>query len=282
MADKTWDGTDSGNEGDYSVADNWVASGVPTAADDVSLQYTSTQAINAGLNQSAVAIADFIVNAGYTGSIGDETVAGTPTYLQIDPDYFQFAGTGTSYIDLGSAAIDVEIQNTKSAASGKRGLYLKGSAIDDLSVIGGDVGVSYFHDETSTVTDAFVSRQGDLLIGRGTTLTNGTINGGTLTVHCGATLLTCHEGTLITEHTGAITSIDVYGGEARLNSTGTITNLTIDGGTVDMTYSNLPRTITNLIMYPDSTLIYDDNIVTITNLFNGGVGEAVNVSMTKA
>lgn len=68
MANKTWVGTDTGNEGDWGTAANWSPSGVPVATDDVRIP-AGSNAITGTLNQSAVALGDVIVEEGYTAAI---------------------------------------------------------------------------------------------------------------------------------------------------------------------------------------------------------------------
>jgi len=262
MADnKTWVGDDSGNEGDWSVAANWSPSGVPVATDHVRIPASSSEDITAGLNQSAVALGDVIVEKGYTGTIG--TSAG---YLQIDPNRFQFEGTGESYIDLGSAAIDVLILDTATApATGQHGLYLKGSAIAILSVLDGDVAVAGLHGETATVTTArTVGDRAKLTLGAGVTLTNLDTVKGEATLRCACTTIDVLGGQLTTEEVGAITTLNVRDGTAYPNSTGTITTLNLHGGTVDLTGSGLARTITTLV-HNGGAILYDPASVTITN-----------------
>jgi hypothetical protein len=260
MANKTWVGNDSGNEGDYSVAANWSPSGVPSASDHVRIPASSTQNISSGLDQSAVAIGDFIVEEGYSGTIGSAT-----GYLQIDPDRFEFNGSGQSWIDIGSAAIDVQILGTATASTGERGLYLKGSAIDELAILGGNVGVAAVHGETATVTTCRVTGPtADVWVGAGTTLTTLNVSQGTVRLRCAATTVTQYGGTLYTEESGAITTINLEGGTLYPNSSGTITTLNADGGTADFTASGLGRTVSTLKQNPGSAITYDPSVLTIT------------------
>lgn len=257
MANKTWAGTD----GNYGTAGNWSPSGVPEAGDHVRIPASSSQSITSGLDQSAVAIGDFIVEEGYTGTIG--TSAG---YLQIDPNRFEFNGSGQAFIDIGSAAIDVQVLGTANADTGERGLYLKGSAIDELAVIGGNVGVAAIHGETATVTTCRITgATADVWLGAGVTLTTLRINAGTCRLRCAATTVNVYSGTLYTEETGAVTTINVEGGTVYPNSSGTVTTLNAEGGTTDFTKSGLARTVTTLKQNPGSTITYDPAVLTITN-----------------
>lgn len=264
MATNYWTGAVSTA---YNTAGNWSLGAAPIATNDVRLRAASTVAIASGLDQSAVAIADFIVEPGYSGAIGT-TASGVPTYLQIDPDRFQFAGTGQSYIDIGAAAIDALIDNTTTPGTGLRGLYLLGSAIANLIVSGGSVGVAAVPGSTSTVATAQVLG-GSLLLGSGTSLTTLRVNGGEALVECALTTVNQYGGIVTTSGIGAITTYNCFGGTAILNSSGTITTLNIyPGATVIFTGSNKARTVTTTVFNPGPaacTLIFDPAVITQTN-----------------
>ena len=259
MANKIWVGTDSGNEGNWATAANWSPSGAPGAGDDVRLVAENTQAIIGTLDQSAVALGDFIVEDGYSGTIGTSAAD-----LQLDPNRFEFAGSGVAYIDVSGAAISALITKTASAPVGKRGLYIKGSAIATLTVQNGTVGVATIHSTTATVTTAVASGSGaDLWIGEGVTLTNLYVNDGTVSLRSAATTINMFGGTLLTEEVGAITTINQYAGMSTLSSIGTITTLNHNGGIADLSQIGLARTVTTYSPQKGATLI-DNPIVTIT------------------
>mgnify|MGYP003645306756 CR=1 FL=1 len=118
MADKIWTGATSG---DYGVSTNWSPSGVPIAADSVY----------------------FTADYNVTGKIGTLALG----YLQIDPDSFSFSGSDVCFIDVGAAAIDLDVRGTGGGGS-TRGLYVKGSAIAVLSLINGNLGLANQYGET--------------------------------------------------------------------------------------------------------------------------------------
>jgi hypothetical protein len=240
MANKTWLGNDSGNEGDWATAANWSPAVVPTTGDDVRLVADYNNAVTAGLDQSAVAVGDVIVEEGFTSAIGTATAE-----LQIDPNRFEFSGSGTSYIDLGSAAIPAQILGTANADSGKRGLYLFGSALTIVNVEAGSVGLASRHGDTGTITTVRINGSGaDLWLGEGLTLTTLDILAGVAALRCGATTVNIYGGELTTAEVAAITTLTIHGGEAVLNATGTVTTLNHEGGTVELTQSGATRTIT--------------------------------------
>jgi hypothetical protein len=181
MADKIWIGTD----GNYGTAGNWSPSGVPTTSDSVYLTQDYNGAITAGLDQSAVAIDKFVVD-GYTGKIGTLALG----YLQIDPDSFSFNGSDVSFIDVGAAAINLDIRSTAGGGT-TRGLYLKGSAIAVLSLIRGDVGLAHQYGETSTAATIRVTG-GTLVCGTGATLTTIDSYGGTTRLGANVTTLNAY------------------------------------------------------------------------------------------
>lgn len=248
-----------GTDGNYSTGANWSGGSAPSAGDYVRIP-RGTGNITAGLDQSAVAIGDFIVEDGYTGTIGSSS-----GYLIIDPDRFEFSGQGEAWINIGTAAISPQIWKTAQAAEGYRGLYFKGSAIATLNVVSGQVGVAVVHGETSTITTCRVVEAGaSVWLGAGVTLTTFEQLDGENILRCAATTVRCHGGQLTTREIGAITTVTVNGGEFVPNSTGTITTLNLNGGSVDCGQSGAARTITTLKRNPGSSFRYDPNVITIT------------------
>ena len=256
MATKSWVGTDTGNESDYSVAANWSPSGVPAAADTVILPGTSSQNITAGLDQSAIALAAFIVEDGYSGTIG--TSAG---YLQIDADTITFDGSGAAYIDTGSADVDFDVTGTATATAGSFGLYIIGTNIDDLSVKSGTVGVAVLPGEAATLADARVLG-GKLTIGAGVTQLNLEADGGTTTHKNTITTVKVFSGTVNAEVSGQATTIYSFGGTYNLNGTGNPTTLNLEGGTIDTTGSGISRSVATLY-FASGTLKMDPNIFSV-------------------
>lgn len=264
MANKTWIGTD----GDYSVAGNWSPSGVPLAGDVVHLP-AGAGAISAGLTQSGVALAEFVVEEGYTGLIGSS--AG---YLQITTTIFRYSGKGVAYIDLSASACSPEIRDSADASFGSRGLYLLGSALNVVNVINGDVGLAARFAETSTAaTVRVVGAKAAATLGAGVTLANFYQTGGAATLRCAATVATVWGGELTTLDAGAIATMHVNGGIVHSESTGTITTLNANGGEIDFTGSGATRTVTTLNQNAGSVVTYDPAVLTITtrNAPNGPV-----------
>lgn len=254
---KTWIGTD----GNYSANGNWSPANVPAATDHVRLP-AGGGSISSGLNQSAVAIGDFIVEPGYTGLIGTSAAN-----LQIDPDRFIFEGQGLAYIDIAAAAIDLLIRSTASAIDGYRGLYLKGTAIDELAIEAGSVGLAFRHGEASQATSIrLLTSQADFIAGAGCTLTSATLQmlAGLAKIRASLGTLNLYGGNIETQESMVLTAGNIRGGTYIGNSTGNVTAMTIDAGTVDFNQLGLARTVVTL-KHNKGTLIYDPATLTITN-----------------
>lgn len=234
---------------------------VPVATDHVRIP-AGSGAIT-GVDQSSVAIGDFIVEEGYTGTIGSATAP-----LRIDPDKFEFAGTGTSYIDISAAAIDVEIKNAGTGQTGTAGLYLIGSAMDEVAIAKGTVGIAMQHGNTATAATVRVNGQAaTVYLGKGCMLTTLYVVQGTAYQRCASTTTTIYGGKLFTEEAGGINELNVNGNAyATLNSTGTVAtiNQNSSSSTVDLLQSAETRIITDY-NWNSGTLLIDENYVTITN-----------------
>lgn len=253
-----------GGDPDAQALDHVQFRSIPVASDDVRIP-AGTASISSGLNQSGVAIADFVVEEGYEGDIGTST-----EYLRIDPDRFEFSATsGTAYIDVGSASnLDCQIYSTGTPDTGERGLYLLGSSIDVLNVVRGYVGVAVRHGETSTVATArVIDNDASLWIGEGCALTTYQQQSGNGRLRTGGTVTTVliYDGDLITEETVAITTLNHKGGFVTANATGTVTTWNLYGGTIYLNRSGAARTISTLNKYRGNWQIYrNKEAVTIT------------------
>lgn len=254
MTDKIWTGA---TDGDYGTATNWSPSGVPVATDSVYLTADYSVDITGSLDQSSVAINEFVVD-GFKGKIGTLALG----YLQINPDLVSFKGSGVAFIDVGAAAIDLDIRSTASGGS-TRGLYIKGSAIAVLSMIRGDVGLANQYGETSTAATIRVTG-GTLVCGTGATLTTVDAYGGTTTLRTNVTTLNAYSGNVSTSSSAAITTLNGYGGTVTHNGTGTITTANLEGATLDLTNSGMARTVTTLNLRANGTIVYDPSVITIT------------------
>lgn len=232
--------------------------------------------IDEGLDFSAVDLVDWIVEEGYDGDVGSATGY---LHVSLSGRLSWHATGGTAYIDVGASAISPEILSTGTGqATGGRGLYLLGSALVTLDVHGGSVALAALPGETSTVTTIRVTgQQASAWAGPGVTLTTWYQQGGTdCRLRCAATTIRVWDGLLTTDDVGAYTTVQIYGGTFRGNSTGTITSLTLDQGIADFRGSGLSRTISTLTLN-GGTVLVDRTIVTITtfSLPNGPISVAM-------
>jgi len=275
---KIWVGTDTGNEGDYSVAANWSPSGVPVATDNVYFK-DSSQDCDGGLDQSAVALGSLNIAQSYTGKIGT-----TSAYLQVGADTVKIGhhfgpgsptGSGRIKIDLGSVtAAAVTVENTSSSPTETTKppvRLLAANAGTTIEVRKGKATIAFDTGETSTIdkcTVSYVSHKNtdaEVIIGEGVTLTTFEQTGGDNVLQCAATTVDAEGGSLLTTGSGAITTLNAKGAKVTPNSTGTITTLDIDGGDVDFLKSAAARTVTNCTLDEPGTLKRDPAVVTITN-----------------
>lgn len=234
---------------------------VPVATDHVRLPVGC--GAFGGYDFTGVAIGDFIVEDGCAAAIGSATVP-----LSIDPDLFDFAGTGLSYINsIGAIAHDV--RNAKVGSGGAMGLYLTLSAAAVLTVLKGTVGLAVRHGEISTAATVRVTGpNAKVYLGKGVTNTTSYAAKGSLFQSCaGTTANIVGNASFVTEEAGAIGTVNMDGtASAELNSTGAITALNMPAsysGTVDMLQSSEARAI-GTVTQKGGTLLFDDTIVTIT------------------
>lgn len=268
MADAIWYGTTSTA---WATSANWSSD--PTTGDHVRLVALYNNAL-AGSDQSSLALGDFIVESGHSATIGSKT-----TNLKIDPNYFSFAGRGQAFIDLHSAAITAQISKTAAGAVGEHGLYLVGSALTELSVTGGDVGVAAVHNTTATVTTCNISG-GSVAFGEGASLTTVNVYSGSVVLRAGCTTLNVYGGSVTLEEQAAVTTLNLKGsGTVNYNSTGTLATANLDSGLLDCTQVGLTRTISTLKINA-GTISYDPGVVTISARSNPD--DPVTDSVTKA
>lgn len=233
---------------------------IPVAGDFVRIP-NGSGAIT-GTDQSSVSLGGFVVEEGHTNTIGSATLP-----LSITTSGFEYSGTGISYINLAASAISPDIRNATTGQSGSPGLFLTGSALSVLTVLKGTVGLAALFGQTATATTVRVNGQsGALILGKNASITNVYCFRGTILQNCAATTVSVYGGTLTTEESGAITTLNIdEAGNATLNSTGTITTLNMQAaltGIVDMLQSAEARTITTLNQKA-GTIKLDKGIVTV-------------------
>lgn len=238
---------------------------LPKAGENVRWAHNSASINSAtGIDQSAVAILSFIVEAGCEAEFGSATLG----YLSIDPDNFEFSGKGEAWINLHTAPTPVRIHDTFAPSEGAYGLYLRGTGMTVVDITGGSVGIAVRPGEISTATTVRVSEEASkVTLGNGLTLTNLHTYAGETTVRCGVTTTIQYGGTITTEESGAMTTVTQKGGKYIYNSTGTITTYNRYAGDLETNHSGAARTISTLNIYNGSGSIpYNKEAVTITTL----------------
>ena len=270
MADCIW--TNGNSDGDWANAANWSGS-VPVAGDDIFFTSEYIGDVTTNLDRSADGtLGSLTVEEGYTGKIGSKS-----GYLILVCSGVTFEGSGVCFIDVSTSAIDVSVNGTARAASGQQGLYLKGSAIDELNVSGGTVGVAARAGETATVATINVLG-GTVNAGAGATLATLTGYSGKLNSKVGLTTVNLIGGNAKIE--GNITTANLEAGTLTFDGTGTLTTCNCQGGTLDCFRTSFARTITTLNLKPNGGVVYDPDVVTISTLTSNG--NPIAISSTNA
>ena len=259
MADVTWQGDDTTNPTDVNTGANYSTGSLPTGGDHLRLvaNYNGSLSDNLG-SLSAISLGDFIVENGYSGSIA---TLGTP--LDIQCSRFEFSGSGRSYVNLQSSSIDAIIHSTsQNAGVGKRGLYLTGTALQTVSISGGDVGLASEHGDTTTVQTLRV-HDGQTYVGNGCTLTTVDLYGGIVHLNTNVTNLNVYGGTVVLAEDADVTTLTLEGGTVENSGSGDINTATLKGGLLAMR-GGIARTISTLNYYAGGSLEFDDDVVTLS------------------
>jgi hypothetical protein len=254
---------------DYNTAENWNTGSVPAATWDVAILGKYDVPILYGLNQSAISIHEFIVESGFTSAIG-----GTDSgYLKLllGADSFKFAGRGTSYIDVGASAINPVINNTASPASGRHGLYWKGTATPNFYLNKGYVGFGVEPGNVAkcdTFHVGYVGNQrsdANLAIGLGAVDVAGSGNpdvvqaGGHVVAQCDIDAVTVFENAgTYTQENGRWTTATLGGGLIYPDGDGTyVTTNFVGPAELLNTRTLVAKTFTNLNIYHNGATILD-------------------------
>lgn len=231
---------------------------VPNTDDDVTFPFGGGATVASNLDQSAVAIDDFVTEGSWTGTIGSNT-----NYLRIDPNRFEWNG-GSGYIDLGATAIPLRVTSTATPTFGYRSLYVRGSALTTVDIGGGVVGLAANPGDTLTCTTLRLNGTADVIAGSGCTLTTVDVLAGQLVLRANATTLNVYGGSVTIDAACAVTTINLYQGEVRYGSSGNITTLNQYGGKFDERASGATRTITTYNIHNGQLVRYKE-AVTHTN-----------------
>ncbi len=270
MANKIWTGA---VDNSYSVAGNWIG-GVPVATDNVYLTTGYINSINAGLNQSGVAITSFNADLGYTGSVAD-----SGTYLQINSTNVilgkpmatgNASGSGRMNLNFGSVATTVNVYggSTNSTDLYQTCYKLLGTSISQLSVLNGQVGVALDIGSVSGITSVTIDG-GYVVFGPGVgnptfTLNSGILNSATTATVTASTI----NGIYNYSGTGAHTTMNILGGGyVNYTGSGTIDTLNITGN-LDLSNSLLPFgsvTVNFINRFPGGSINDPNGVLAIAN-----------------
>lgn len=274
MATRYWLGVST----DWEDTNNWTANDTPDDGDDVIFPATSRQSCLANLDRTGdtgaagLDLGSIYVQPGYMGQIGTAsnplkcTVNGEIKHRGANSFYWSNS-TGSGGHTTGTVMVDA------TTAPGKVAMHCGGSqSITRCFFASGDIGMSC----TGILTnmDLTRSRNGgagprvrfedgayvplEIFINGGSVINDG--GGATATIYVVQGKYTCL--------TAAATQ-NVYiaaGGVCDWRSDATITTAIV-AGKLDMRKLKVATTITNLYVMGSGQLLYDDNLVTITNDF---------------
>lgn len=250
------------DSGVYTNTANWTGGAAPTANDSVFFQFDSTTAIT-GSDQSGTELDNIEVLPTCTGNAGT-----VDTYLQLDQgtsNNVVFAGSGTWYLDMGTAgSASVRVDRTRSASNGQAGLYFKNETnpITNFDVVSGVVRLV-----NANITTLVVRSGGTVYIDSASTVGTVVVDGGTC-VDYGAAVTTWNQtaGTG-TKYGSDAFAVNVYGGVFYNDGTGTATAV-VYGGVFDSERDNRSKSVT--VTINGGTAKLGPN-VTPTETYNTGV-----------
>lgn len=241
MTLKTWLGT---TDSDYGTTGNW-SGGTPVANDDVLI--TGSVAID-GDDQSAVEL-DSIIIRQMTGAIGSEAA-----YLQLDTadnSRVEIESSAAVYLDLGTAAVDVLITGTATAVFPAAGVYLKGSAIKTITVLGSS---RVRLVETTQTADLIVGPDAVVQDDAGCTFIDADVQG-RLDTYGVATDLRTYGGIINRHSDDNLALMGAYaGGTVNDYGGGTMTAVEAHGGNIYANLNNVARTYSSVDVDPTGSI----------------------------
>jgi hypothetical protein len=263
---------------DLANGQNW-SGGVALANGDAAVFDNGNVPVKYNLNTSLTGIS-VSIESGYSGAIGLPFINSnsSTSYAEYRPTSLTLAG-GTAMVN-GPAltrcnlAFGANTATVRVLATGQRVdkytpvvLVTGGNGSSELDVTKGDVGVAFYQGTTATFpvlkTSYVTNASSDVAVvcGAGATLTTIVKNGGSLTLSSDVTTLVQEtSGGTVTIAAGAVTTLDLQGGTAVYNSTGTLGSATIsNNGVLDFDQDPRARTVTNPIqLYGDNATLRDN------------------------
>ena len=262
----------------WDVAANWHLNAVPETGDTVYIGDTDVSILY-GLAQSAVTLAEMIVDNTFTGFIGlrrinkdgDTYYEYRETYLEIGATSLRIGdkdgdGSERIKINLGTVQSTVIITNsgTGEDANVPAILLLGTHASNVVTINRGSLGVAYYPTESATVATFqqafFDDQQGDtdVFIGSGVTLGAVQKSGGDLELHSSTTTLS-QTGGVTNIFGGAHPDIDIIDGDLNYNSIGTAVISIGGSGTLNFNQDRRAKTITTITKQSEDCEIYDNS-----------------------
>jgi len=254
MAIKIWDGGAADNA--FSSAANYNTDSAPATGGDHDIS---------GSDESATLLSKIIVEPGNTCKYGSRL-----TYLHVDTDDFEYAGTGASFwqIDNATGIIRISAADTGGDTDNSYGFNLIGSSGSGTVIVetsaSQTVGIAALGGETATFS-AIVVVSGTVTLGSGLTLTTLYQQGGTIYNYADVTTVHCQGGAMYQKANNPTTLNIWSGGAFYWQSTDAIDTVNLYyGGTLYGTLDSRPKIITTLNHY-GGVLVNTDGSITVTN-----------------
>ncbi len=259
MSEPVWISTD----GDWSNTASWDTAAVPVSSDTVIFDgIASVVSVTSGLNQSAVDLAELVVEPEYTG---DFATSGAP--LQIDTVQLTHRGSGAMYIQGGAGVI------RNAVLDNPRGSLELGGVAMSLFVLEGNATIL---GSLASITRLYVlgaQARVTVLSGSATTMPYIYMIDGT--VACSrniSTLATVNGGTLTLDSRYPAGELSIDGGRVnfKCNTSGPdVARITVLNGTLHMAPGRKPVTVADAMFAPWATIIESPAaLVTWTDLID--------------
>jgi hypothetical protein len=296
---------------DWNTVENWSRGALHATDDDVAIPAATSSSILYGLDQSSGnAMANFIVQPGYTGQIGG-TDGG---YLHIHNTAascdMDLSGTGQTWLQWSGGTADnitLWVRNSYSPPTGQSGVYLKGF-IKTINISKGDVSLEWDNvgDASSGVDDVNISYTTDpindslLRIGSDikTDADSGFPNslvmtGGKVITRVAFTTIVLYKNSTFEMLEGAPAVISNFGGTVIYKSTGTISTLNLSDAGKFLVEENIQsRTVSACnvnsndgveVKDPGGTVTWSaglvhDNVGHDNNIYDFGTGKTLTPS----
>lgn len=274
-------------EGPYTwdVTSNWSSDSVPGSGDDVIFDYRASNGVKYNLDQATVTVDNIYVRDTYKYGIGLPAVNTETSSLPYGEHLTQYltldgVGTGDGLVHVDNpmgSSIKIDAGDTSTTFV----VYGTGQSVDnsvpacdlkvnhasaELHVLGGNVGLCTADGVSGQVSDITIGRGSGAKVTVGENVTAPTVDlsGGSLRSKADHTTINQSGGTL-RQIDGAITTLNLNGGTAKIYSNETIATINMSDGVLDFSVDSRSKTVTNLTMYSQGTIKDPSGVVTWTN-----------------